>query len=80
MTIFRSGKGQVVVKSAEPVPAVPADADVRSRVHEDGRGAFAVAGGRVFYANFADQRLCACACLACIQGAPPLLRWFVLTL
>ena len=31
--------------------------NVRSRVHEYGGGAFCVAGGTVWFSNFADQRL-----------------------
>ena len=35
----------------------PHEYDVRTRVHEYGGGAFAVAGGVVYFSNFADQRL-----------------------
>lgn len=35
----------------------PRDANVRSRVHEYGGGAYAVADGVVYYVNFADQRI-----------------------
>ena len=35
----------------------PADANVRSRVNEYGGGSFAVSGGTIYYANFADQRI-----------------------
>jgi dipeptidyl aminopeptidase/acylaminoacyl peptidase len=34
----------------------PPDANVRTRVHEYGAGAYAVSRGIVYYANFADQR------------------------
>jgi dipeptidyl aminopeptidase/acylaminoacyl peptidase len=36
---------------------VPADANVRSRVHEYGGGAYAVDRGNVYYSNFSDQRI-----------------------
>ena len=39
------------------VEVTPPDANVRSRAHEYGGGAFAVSRGTVYYANFADQRV-----------------------
>jgi dipeptidyl aminopeptidase/acylaminoacyl peptidase len=35
----------------------PRDTNVRTRVHEYGGGAYAVAGGIVYFSNFADQRV-----------------------
>jgi dipeptidyl aminopeptidase/acylaminoacyl peptidase len=35
----------------------PADFNARTRVHEYGGGAYTVAGGDVYFANFADQRV-----------------------
>jgi hypothetical protein len=37
--------------------AIPAAFNVRSRVHEYGGGAYAVADGEIFFVNFADQRV-----------------------
>jgi dipeptidyl aminopeptidase/acylaminoacyl peptidase len=39
------------------VDVVPADFNVRSRVHEYGGGAYVVSRGVVYFSNFADQRL-----------------------
>jgi dipeptidyl aminopeptidase/acylaminoacyl peptidase len=36
---------------------VPAGFNVRTRVHEYGGGAYVVSGGRVYFSNFADQRV-----------------------
>ena len=35
----------------------PRDINVRTRVHEYGGGAYVVAGGVVYFSNFADQRV-----------------------
>ena len=40
-----------------PQDVTPPPFNVRTRVHEYGGGAFAVHGGTVFFANYADQRL-----------------------
>ncbi len=45
----------------------PPEMNVRTRVHEYGGGAFAVGGGYVVYANFADQRL-----YAQVDGGAPM--------
>ena len=47
--------GRSVVVSGRDL--VPAPFDVRTRVHEYGGGAWAVAGGTVFFSNDKDQRL-----------------------
>ena len=39
---------------------IPAPFNVRTRVHEYGGGAFLVNDGRVWFANFEDQRLYQC--------------------
>lgn len=44
----------------------PAPINVRTLVHEYGGGAFAVAGGTVYYSNFEDQRL-----YRQVPGSPP---------
>ena len=43
--------------SATPEDVTPAPYNVRSRVHEYGGGAFLVDGGRIWFVNFADQRI-----------------------
>lgn len=54
-------RGRNVVVRRTPDGAVadvtPAPYDVRSRVHEYGGGAYAVAHGRIWFSNFADGRL-----------------------
>ena len=54
-------QGRSVLVRRAPAGAVeevtPAPADVRSRVHEYGGGAYLASGGTVIYANFTDQRL-----------------------
>ena len=53
--------GRTVLVRRQPAGAVgdltPAPFNVRSRVHEYGGGAYAVANGRVCFCNFADQRV-----------------------
>jgi dipeptidyl aminopeptidase/acylaminoacyl peptidase len=53
--------GRQVVCRARPGGAaedlVPEGFNARTRVHEYGGGAYAVAGGTLFFSNFADQRL-----------------------
>jgi len=49
-TLMRRRGGQVQ-------EITPAPLNVRSRVHEYGGGAYAVAGGSVFFSHFADNRL-----------------------
>lgn len=54
------GGRTVVVRrnaSGEITDVTPPAFDARTRVHEYGGGAYAVRGGEVFFANFADQRL-----------------------
>lgn len=53
------GRGVVVRADGDDdqTEVTPADADVRTLVHEYGGGDFAVHEGTVFYANFDDQRL-----------------------
>ena len=56
------GRG-VVVRADEDGSTrevTPADANVRTLVHEYGGGDFVVADGTVYYANFEDQRLYRC--------------------
>ena len=48
--VRRGGDGATVDVTPEPY-------SVRTRVHEYGGGAFLVAGGTVFFSNFADQRM-----------------------
>ncbi len=54
-------KGRYVVVRRTPdgrtEDVTPSDYNARTRVHEYGGGAFAVAEGVVYFANFADQRL-----------------------
>ena len=56
-----SESGRTVVVRRTPdgrtSDVTPLDFDVRSRVHEYGGGAYAVADGTVYFSNFADQRL-----------------------
>ena len=56
-----AGRGVIVRADAgdpaEPVEVTPTETDVRTLVHEYGGGDFAVQDGRVFYADFDDQRL-----------------------
>ena len=53
--------GRIVVcrraASGEVADVTPSGFNARSRVHEYGGGQFAVAGGTVWFTNFADQRL-----------------------
>lgn len=56
----------------------PAPFNVRTRVHEYGGGAYTVAGGVVYFSNFADQRI---YCVSPSAGAAPFAltdegRWF----
>jgi dipeptidyl aminopeptidase/acylaminoacyl peptidase len=54
------GGRQVVVAwrpGGEPADVTPPGFDVRTRVHEYGGGAYAVAAGTVVFSNLADQRL-----------------------
>jgi dipeptidyl aminopeptidase/acylaminoacyl peptidase len=51
---------QVIVRwepGGEPVDVLPAPFSARTTVHEYGGAAFTVAGGTVFFSNFADQRV-----------------------
>ena len=51
---------QVIVRwkpGAEPVDVLPAPYSARTTVHEYGGAAYAVAGGTVYFSNFADQAL-----------------------
>ncbi len=56
-----SEEGRVVLVRRAPDGGIadltPPGFNVRTRVHEYGGGAFAVAGGTVWFSNFADQRL-----------------------
>jgi dipeptidyl aminopeptidase/acylaminoacyl peptidase len=49
--------GRVVVMEAGPTDVTPAGANVRTRVHEYGGGAWWVHGDTVFYSEFVDGRL-----------------------
>src|SRR4051794_14663043 len=53
------GRVQLVrqVDGADPVDLLPDGFSARTRVHEYGGGAWGVADGVVFFANWADQRL-----------------------
>ncbi len=53
------GRYVVVKRSPDGTTAdvTPSDFNVRTRVHEYGGGAYIVAGGVVYFSNFADQRL-----------------------
>lgn len=42
---------------AQPVECLPAEFNVRTRVHEYGGGAYAVFDGIIYFVNFKDQRL-----------------------
>ncbi len=54
-------KGRNVIVRRTPdgktVDVTPAPFNVRTRVHEYGGGAYAVADGTIYFSNFADQRL-----------------------
>ncbi|HLB61212.1 MAG TPA: S9 family peptidase [Actinomycetota bacterium] len=54
-----SGRGVVARArpSADPEDVTQVGFNVRTKVHEYGGGAFAVHGDRVFFSNFADQRV-----------------------
>ncbi len=45
------------LKKGVAAPVTPADANVRTRVHEYGGAPFIVAGGTIYYSQFSDQRL-----------------------
>ena len=53
------GRGALVCRDPDGAirDLVPAPFNVRTRVHEYGGGSFLVHGGRVWFANYADQRL-----------------------
>jgi dipeptidyl aminopeptidase/acylaminoacyl peptidase len=53
------GRNVLVRRSPDgrTVDVTPAPFNVRTRVHEYGGGAYAIAGGIVYFSNFADQRL-----------------------
>lgn len=53
-----AGRSVLVKRSADGIQDLtPAPFNVRTRVHEYGGGAYAVAEGKVYFANFKDQRL-----------------------
>src|SRR2546421_7728001 len=56
---MEGGRVVVVRRSADgrTTDVTPAPFNARTRVHEYGGGAYAVADGTVYFANFADQRL-----------------------
>ena len=45
------------LKKGVAAPVTPADANVRTRVHEYGGAPFVVAGDTIYYSQFSDQRL-----------------------
>src|SRR5262245_46804974 len=53
------GRSAIVRRTpdGQAVDLIPAPFNARTRVHEYGGGAFAVADGTVYFSNFADQRL-----------------------
>lgn len=55
----QGGRTVIVRRAAAGVigDVTPADADVRTRVHEYGGGSYLVADGVTFYVDFADQRV-----------------------
>ncbi len=64
------GRNVLVRRSADgrTHDAIPREANVRTRVHEYGGGAYLVADGTAYYSNFADQRVYATDCRT---GSPP---------
>jgi len=56
---MEGGRNVLVRRSAEGIieDVTPRETNVRTRVHEYGGGAYAVADGVVYFANFGDQRL-----------------------
>ena len=59
MRPMEAGRNVVVKRSPDgaTTDVTPPPFNVRTRVHEYGGGAFAVAGGTVYFSNFADQRV-----------------------
>lgn len=55
----QSGRTAIVRRAADGTVSdvAPAEANVRTRVHEYGGGSYLAAGGVLFYVEFADQRL-----------------------
>ncbi|MFN8423060.1 MAG: hypothetical protein U0470_06605 [Anaerolineae bacterium] len=56
VTIMRCAFGRLGAEGGA-VELLPAPWNARTRVHEYGGAAFTVAGGTVYFSNFADQRL-----------------------
>ncbi len=64
------GRNVLVRRSADgqTCDVIPRDANVRTRVHEYGGGAYLVADGMAYYSNFADQRVYQ---IPCLTGSAP---------